>query len=55
MEDADAVLRDKKRPMLGGGENPSGSSLEFVTEGTGDDPFGLGDLLTGSSKKPKQF
>jgi SNW domain-containing protein 1 len=54
MEDADAVLRDKKRPMLGGVERPSASSLEFVTEGTGEDPFGLGDLLTSSTKKPKQ-
>ncbi len=54
MEDADAVLRDKKRPMLGGVERPSASSLEFVTEGTGEDPFGLGDLLTSSAKKPKQ-
>ena len=55
MEDADALIRDKKRPMLGGGDKPSSSSLEFVTEGTGEDPFGLGDLLTNSSKKSKQF
>ena len=52
MEDAEQLARERKRPMLGAtsGNPPASTSLEFVTEGTGDDPFGLGDLL---SKKPR--
>jgi SNW domain-containing protein 1 len=53
MQDAEelAAERERKRPMLGAQSSTTNpSALEFVTEGTGDDPFGLGDLL---SKKPR--
>jgi SNW domain-containing protein 1 len=53
MDDAEAIGREKKRPVLGGSEQPMSGPLEFVTEGTGEDPFGLGDLLTSSSSTKK--
>jgi len=52
MDDAEDLAKERKRPMLGAGAAASTNtgSLEYVTDGTGDDPFGLGDLL---SKKPR--